>query len=42
MKKLVIIILTAIVLSFVFSSCRSNKRCAAYGEAYKYQKQQNY
>jgi hypothetical protein len=42
MKK-VLIVASAIVLIVVFaSSCRSNEKCAAYGESYKYQKEQNY
>ncbi|MFO8128622.1 MAG: hypothetical protein R6T99_01810 [Bacteroidales bacterium] len=42
MKKLAIIIATAITISILVSSCGSGQRCAAYGESYKFQKQQNY
>jgi hypothetical protein len=42
MKK-VLIVASAIVLLVIFASaCRSNEKCAAYGESYKYQKEQNY
>jgi hypothetical protein len=39
MKRLAIILLSIFVLSIVMSSCVSNKKCAAYGEAYQYQKE---
>jgi len=42
MKKLAIIITVAIIAVVLLSSCGSGNRCAAYGESYKYQKQQNY
>lgn len=41
MKK-VLIAASAVILLVIFASaCQSNERCAAYGESYKYQKEQN-
>lgn len=37
MKKLSIAVLSLLLMSILMSSCAS-KRCPAYGEAYKYQK----
>ncbi len=42
MKKILIVI-AALVLVVVFaSSCKSTKKCAAYGEAQRYQKETRY
>lgn len=41
-KKVLIVASAVILLVVVATSCRSNERCAAYGESYKYQKQSNY
>jgi len=38
MKKLALFLFSIFVLSLVMSSCASNKKCAAYGESYQYQK----
>ncbi len=41
MKK-VLIAVSAIILLVIFTTaCSSNERCAAYGESYKYQREQN-
>ncbi len=38
-----LIAFAAVILLFIFAtSCPSNERCAAYGESYKYQKEQGY
>ena len=42
MKK-VLIVISALVLVIAFAtSCKSSSKCAAYGEAYKYQKEVKY
>lgn len=38
MKRLAILLVSVFVLSILMSSCVSNKKCAAYGESYQYQK----
>jgi len=41
--KKVLIAASAVILLFIFATaCSSNERCAAYGESYKYQKEQGY
>lgn len=41
-KKVLILASAVIFLIVLTTSCGSNERCAAYGEAYKYQKEMNY
>lgn len=41
MKKIAVLFITLFVLTFVFSSCASQK-CAAYGEVHKYQRESKY
>ncbi len=38
MKKLAIFLLSIFALSIIMTSCAGNKKCAAYGESYNYQK----
>ena len=41
--KKVLIAASAVILLFIFTTaCSSNEKCAAYGESYKYQKEQGY
>ena len=37
MKKIVVLVLLAISLAFIASSCKSVESCPAYGEAKKFQ-----
>jgi len=40
MKKVLIAVVAVFLFVIIASSCQSNERCAAYGESYKYQKEQ--
>jgi uncharacterized protein YxeA len=42
MKKIMIIIATLVLIVAFASSCKSTKKCAAYGEAQRYQKEVRY
>jgi len=42
MKKIVLILLTAITLGLIVESCRSPQSCPAYGEARKFQIEQRH
>ena len=42
MKKLLVAISLVLMVVFLASSCQSSNKCAAYGEAYKYQKEVKY
>jgi hypothetical protein len=41
-KKIAIIASAVVLFAILASSCQTNERCAAYGESYKYQREQNY
>ena len=38
MKKLAIFLVSIFALSLIMTSCAGNKKCAAYGESYHYQR----
>jgi len=42
MKKIVILISAIIFIAMMAFSCKSSNKCAAYGESYKYQKENKY
>jgi len=42
MKKAAIIFSAVILIALALSSCKATKKCPAYGEHYKYQKNQRY
>jgi len=42
MKKILTIIAAVVLLIAFASSCKSTKKCAAYGEAQRYQKETRY
>ena len=42
MKKILIVISAVILVLAFASSCKSSKKCAAYGENQKYQKETKY
>jgi len=42
MKKVLIFVSAIILFAFLFTSCRPSNKCPAYGESYKYQKEQRY
>lgn len=42
MKKLTIALVAIFILALAASSCKSTKKCAAYGEHYRYQKEIKY
>lgn len=41
MKKFAVIMLAAMTLGIVLSSCQSSQKCAAYGEASRYKIERN-
>ena len=42
MKKIMIVIVAVLLVVAFASSCKSSKKCAAYGEAQQYQKESRY
>jgi hypothetical protein len=42
MKKIMIVIAAVVLVIAFASSCKSTKKCAAYGEAQRYQKETRY
>jgi len=42
MKKIMIVIVAVLLVIAFASSCKSSKKCAAYGEAQRYQKESRY
>jgi hypothetical protein len=42
MKKLAFIMLVAISVGIIMSSCKSSQKCAAYGEASRYKIERNH
>lgn len=42
MKKFLIFVSAIILFALIFTSCKPTNKCPAYGEAYKYQKEQKY
>lgn len=41
MKKIVVLLLIAFSLGIIMTSCQSNRKCAAYGEADRYKVDRN-
>ena len=42
MKKLIVLISAVVFVIALATSCTSSSKCAAYGEAHKYQKESKY
>jgi hypothetical protein len=42
MKKVLLILVSAFIFGLLLTSCKTHVKCAAYGEAHKYQRETRY
>jgi uncharacterized alpha/beta hydrolase family protein len=42
MKKIILLIVSALFIAIIASSCTTSSKCAAYGDVEKYQKEVKY